>query len=63
MFETLWAGNILLADRAYDSNARRDRLAERGAWGNIRAMPQPYRSAGLQRLALRAAQCRRAFLQ
>jgi len=32
-------GNILLADRAYDSNGLRDRLAERGAWGNIRAMP------------------------
>ncbi len=39
MFETLRPGNILLADRAYDSNALRDRLAEVGAWGNIRAMP------------------------
>jgi len=39
MFETLRAGNILLADRAYDSNALRERLAEVGAWGNIRAMP------------------------
>ncbi len=39
MFETLRSGNILLADRAYDSNALRDRLAEVGAWGNIRAMP------------------------
>jgi hypothetical protein len=51
MFETLRAGNFLLADRAYDSNALREQLAEREAWGNIRAMPQPYRSAGLQRLA------------
>ncbi len=33
------AGNSLLADRAYDSNALRERLAERGAWGCIRAMP------------------------
>ncbi len=33
MFETLRAGNILLADRAYDSNALRERLAEVGAWG------------------------------
>ncbi len=40
MFETLRSGNILLADRTYDSNALRDRLAEVGAWGNIRAMPQ-----------------------
>ena len=38
-FETVMAGNILLADRAYDSNALRERLAERGAWANIRARP------------------------
>jgi transposase len=40
MFDTVLAGNILLADRAYDSNVLRERLTERGAWGNIRAMPQ-----------------------
>lgn len=39
MFDTIQAGNILLADRAYDSNALRDWLQTRGAWGNIRAMP------------------------
>ena len=39
MFNGLEAGNILLADRAYDSNALREWLAERGVWGNIRAMP------------------------
>ncbi len=39
MFDTVLAGNILLADRAYDSNALREKLAERGAWANIRAMP------------------------
>ncbi len=39
MFATVRAGNILLADRAYDSNALRERLAARGARGNIRAMP------------------------
>ena len=39
MFETLRAGNVLLADRAYDCDALGQRLAERGAWGNIRAMP------------------------
>jgi transposase len=39
MFDTVRAGNILLADRAYDSDALRERLAKRGAWGNIRAMP------------------------
>ena len=40
MFDSIKAGNVLLADRAYDSNALRDWLEERGAWGNIRAMPQ-----------------------
>ncbi len=39
MFDSVRAGTILLADRAYDSNALRERLAERGAWGNIRPMP------------------------
>ena len=39
LFDTVQAGNILLADRAYDSNALREQLAKRGAWGNIRAMP------------------------
>ena len=39
MFDTVRAGTIVLADRAYDSNALRERLAGRGAWANIRAMP------------------------
>ena len=43
MFDTVLAGNILLADRAYDSNALRERLAIRGAWANIRAMPHRLR--------------------
>jgi len=33
-------GDILLADRAYDSNALRETLAARGARANVRAMPQ-----------------------
>ena len=40
MFDSVRAGNILLADRAYDSNALRQYLAARGAQANIRAMPQ-----------------------
>lgn len=40
MLGTLVTGNILLADRAYDSDALRQSLAERGAWANIRPMPQ-----------------------
>ncbi len=38
MFDTVRAGHILLADRAYDSNALRDSLLKRGAWGNIGLM-------------------------
>ncbi len=40
MFATVRAGTVLLADRAYDSNALRAWLAERGALANIRAMPR-----------------------
>ena len=33
------AGQILLADRGYDSDALRAAMAERGAWANIKPMP------------------------
>jgi transposase len=36
-------GEILLADRAYDSDALRQTLAERGAWANIKPMPRRVR--------------------
>jgi transposase len=39
MLDNVAAGQILLADRAYDSDALRERLAERGAWANIKPMP------------------------
>ena len=39
MLGSLQAGNILLADRAYDSDALRHSLAERGAWANVKPMP------------------------
>ncbi len=39
MLEGLGEGQILLADRAYDSDALRAALNERGAWGNIKPMP------------------------
>ena len=39
MFDSIVEGNILLADRAYDSNKLRDAMEERGAWANVRAMP------------------------
>ncbi len=43
MFDTVQAGNILLADRAYDSDELRDKLTARGAWRNIRPMPNRIR--------------------
>ena len=36
---TLRQGDILLADRAYDSDALRQTLAARGTWANIKPMP------------------------
>ncbi len=39
MLDHLGTGQILLADRAYDSDALRTALAERGAWANIKPMP------------------------
>ncbi len=39
MLGRLGQGQILLADRGYDSDALRRALAERGAWGNIKPMP------------------------
>lgn len=39
MLGELANGQILLADRAYDSDALRNSLAERGAWANIKPMP------------------------
>jgi len=35
MLDALRPDAILLADRAYDSNAIRDLAAQRGAWANI----------------------------
>ena len=39
MLGTLREGSILLADRAYDSDAMRDTLAGRGAWACVKPMP------------------------
>ena len=40
MLDQLGADQILLADRAYDSDALRKRLADRGAWANVKPMPR-----------------------
>jgi transposase len=39
MLKPMTHGQILLADRAYDSDEQRQALAERGAWANIKPMP------------------------
>ena len=39
MLDTVGEGDVLLADRAYDSDGLRRMLAERGAWANVRPMP------------------------
>jgi transposase len=39
MLGTVKDGDILLADRAYDSDALRAEMAARGAWANIKPMP------------------------
>ena len=40
MLNGLGPGQILLADRAYDSNALREKLEKQGVWANIRPMPR-----------------------
>jgi transposase len=39
MLGSITAGQILLADRAYDSDALRQALDRRGAWANVKPMP------------------------
>ncbi len=39
MLNQLGPGQILLADRAYDSDGLRRQLDQRGAWANIKPMP------------------------
>jgi transposase len=54
MFDSLGAGDVLLADRAYESDALRAEMEERGVFANIRLMPQRVRkppfSANLYKL-------------
>ncbi len=39
LLDTVQMGQILLADRGYDSDALRKKMADRGAWANIKPMP------------------------
>ena len=49
MLGTVGRGNVLVADRAYDSNALRETLAARGAAAAIRAMPNRLKPPPLNR--------------
>jgi transposase len=40
MLSNLGPGQILMADRAYDSDALRQTMAAQGAWANIKPMPR-----------------------
>ena len=40
MLDHLGAGQVLLADAAYDSDALRTALSNRGAWANIKPTPR-----------------------
>lgn len=39
LLDSVRAGQTLLADRGYDSDALRAAMAQRGAWANIKPMP------------------------
>ena len=43
MCDTLTKGGVLLADRAYDSDALRAKMEARGVFANVRLMPQRVR--------------------
>ena len=49
MLEGVGAGQILLADRAYDADALRASLAARGAWANIRPLSHRKRTLPFSR--------------
>ena len=40
MLDTLGKSDVLLGDRAYDSDALRIQMARRSAWANIKPMPR-----------------------
>ncbi len=53
MLAHMGQGQILLADRAYDSDALRQSLADRGAWANIKPMPNRVRLPAFSRFLYR----------
>ena len=63
MLGGLGDGQILLADRAYGSDALRANLAARGAWANIKPIPGRVKVPSFQRLSLSLPKPRRTLLQ
>ena len=61
MLDTLGEGTILLADRAYDSDACRQALAARGAFANIKPMPNRKQVLVFSRSLYRARNCVERF--
>jgi len=53
MLVPIGRGQILLADRAYDSDALRKDLGARGAWANIKPMPGRKRVLAFSRFLYR----------
>ena len=54
MLDTLEAGDILLADTAYDSDARRQTLARRGVFANIKPIAKRKRAQAFSRYLYRS---------
>jgi transposase len=53
MLAGIGKGNVLLADRAYDSDALRAEMKARGAWANVPAMPNRKRKPAFSRFLYR----------
>jgi len=53
MLGSIQAGQVLLGDRAYDSEGLRQTLAERGAWANVKPMPNRRRIPAFSRFLYR----------
>jgi transposase len=53
MLDTIEDGDVLLADRAYDSDALRLEMEARGAWANIPPMPNRKRRPPFSRFLYR----------
>lgn len=53
MLDGVGDGQVLLADRAYDSDLMRQTLAARGAWANVKPMPGRLRTPAFSRFLYR----------